>query len=61
MIGKKFMISGMQIEIVSDEGDKWKTRNLTTGETVLFDKATLEKATKLGKAEEISDLDTANS
>ena len=44
----------MQIEIVSDEGDKWKTRNITTNETVLLDKSVVEKAIRLGKAEEIS-------
>jgi len=53
MMGRKFMISGMQIEIVSDEGDKWLTRNVTTNETVFFDKAILDKAIKLGKAEEV--------
>ena len=47
------MIAGMLIEIVSDEGDKWQTRNLTTNESLLFDKSVLEKAVKLGKAEEI--------
>ena len=47
------MIAGMRIEIMSDEGDKWQTRNLTTNESVLFDKSVLEKAVKLGKAEEI--------
>lgn len=57
MIGKKFIISGMQIEIVSDDGDQWETRNLTTGETVLFDKSVLERAIKLGKAADILDLD----
>lgn len=55
MIGKKFIISGMEIEIVSEQDDKWETRNITTGETVLFDKAVLEKAIKLGKAEAIPD------
>lgn len=54
MIGKKFMISGMLIEIVSDEGEKWGTRNVTTHETVLLDKAVLDKAIRYGKAEEIS-------
>ena len=49
------MISGMQIEIVSDKGDRWETRNLTTQETVMFDKLVLERAIKLGKAEEIID------
>ena len=54
------MISGMLIEIVSDEGDQWETRNITTNETVFFDKSVLEKAIKLGKAEAISDLDDAD-
>ena len=53
MIGKKFIITGMQIEIVSDEGDKWKVRNITTHETILIDKSVLDKSIKLGKAEEI--------
>lgn len=53
MIGKKYFISGMQLEIVSDEGDKWGIRNLTTNETILMDKSFLEKSIKLGKAEEI--------
>lgn len=57
MIGKIFVISGMEIEIVSDAGDKWQTRNITTHETVLFDKAFLEKAIRLGKAEEITPSD----
>ena len=59
MIGNKYMISGMLIEILSDEGDKWETRNITTNETIFFDKSVLEKAIKLGKAEEISDFDDA--
>lgn len=54
LIGKKILISGMAIEIVSDEGDQWQTRNMTTKETVFFDKKTLRDAIKLGKAEEIS-------
>lgn len=54
MIGKKFMITGMLIEIVSDQDDKWETRNLTTNEIVYFDKFVLDKAIKLGKAEEIA-------
>ena len=52
-IGQKFMISGMTIEIVSDDGDKWETRNITTKEIVFFDKSVLLKAIKLGKAEEV--------
>lgn len=37
-IGKKFMISGMTVEIVSDDGERWETRNITTKEIVFFDK-----------------------
>ena len=55
MIGKRFVISGMKIEIVSDQGDKWEARNITTHEVVLFDKSVLEKAIRLGLAEEILD------
>ena len=57
MIGKKFMISGMAIEIVSDDGERWETRNITTKETVFINKVVLHNAIKLGKAEEISQLD----
>lgn len=53
MIGKQFIITGMLIEIVSDEGDKWKVRNVTTQETIFIDKPILDKSVKLGKAEEI--------
>ena len=47
----------MTIEIISDDGDKWKTRNVTTKEIVSFNKTVLESAIKLGKAEEISETD----
>ncbi|WP_455198135.1 hypothetical protein [Kaarinaea lacus] len=57
MIGKRFVISGMEIEILSDQGDKWETSNLTTHEIVYFDKSVLEKAIRLGKAEEVLDTD----
>ena len=57
MIGKNIMISGMVIEIVSDDGDRWETRNITTKETVFFDKSVLQNAIRLGKAEEIEQLD----
>lgn len=60
MIGKKFIISGMAIEIISDDGERWKTGNLTTKETVFMDKIVLQNAIKLGKAEEISPLDDKN-
>ena len=52
-IGQKLMISGMTIEVISDTGDKWETRNITTKEIVFFDKSVLLNAIKLGKAEEI--------
>jgi hypothetical protein len=54
LVGKKFMIAGMTIEIISDLGDKWETRNITTGETVFFKKSVLHNAIRLGKAEEIT-------
>ena len=54
MIGKNFVISGKIIEIISDDGDRWKTLNITTKETVFFNKAFLKDAIKLGKAEETS-------
>jgi len=47
------MISGMTLEIISDDGERWETRNITTKEVVFFDKSVLLKAIKLGKAEEI--------
>jgi hypothetical protein len=53
MMGEKFIISGMTIEIVSDNGARVETRNITTRETVFFDKFVLLNAIKLGKAEEI--------
>jgi len=54
MIGKQYNISGMTIEIISDDGERWKTYNVTTNEIIYFDKSTLEKAIKLGKAEEVA-------
>jgi len=53
IIGKRFLISGMTIEVVSDEGERWKTLNRTTNDTVYFKKIFLQNAIKLGKAEEI--------
>lgn len=53
MIGKKFIISGMTLEIVSDAGDRWETRNITTHETIFMNKQVLESAVKLAKAEEV--------
>ena len=54
MLGKKFIIAGMTLEIVADAGERWETRNITTNETIFMDKEVLENAIKLGKAEEIS-------
>ena len=54
-IGSKVIISGMTIEIISDAGEKWETRNITTKDIVLFDKLVLLNAIKLGKAEEVID------
>lgn len=51
MLGKRFTISGMELEIIADKGDSWQTRNITTGETVMFKKSVLDKAIRLGKAE----------
>ena len=52
-IGNKYMISGMTLEVISDAGDRWETRNITTKEIVFFDKSVLLNAIKLGKAEEV--------
>lgn len=51
------MISGMTIEVISDEGDSWGCRNITTREPVLFKKTVLENAIKLARAEVISEPD----
>jgi hypothetical protein len=51
MIGNVIKISGMLIEIVSDDGERWKCRNVTTGETVFIQKTVIESALRLGKAE----------
>ena len=54
-MGKKFIISGMTIEIVADVDERWETRNITTKEMVFFNKRVLQDAFKPGKAEEISE------
>jgi len=53
MIGRRFTISGMTIEIVTEDGERWEARNTTTRETVFIEKSVLQNAIKLGKAEEI--------
>ena len=55
MISKKFIISGMLMEVIADAGEKWKLLNHTTNETVFLEKTFLEKSIKLGKAEEVLD------
>ena len=58
MTGKQYKISGMTVEIIADDGERWKMHNVTTNEIIYFDKATLEKAIKLGKAEEVTEDST---
>ena len=36
----------MTIEVISDDGERWMARNMTTKETVFFDKKILEDAVK---------------
>ncbi|RKZ65610.1 MAG: hypothetical protein DRQ44_07850 [Gammaproteobacteria bacterium] len=55
MIGKKYEISGMTLEITADAGEKWQTINITTKEIVYFNKTQLQNAIKLGKASEVLD------
>ncbi|MCW8888516.1 MAG: hypothetical protein OQK25_05590 [Gammaproteobacteria bacterium] len=57
LIGRTFVISGMTIEVIADDGGRYETRNTTTRETIFFNRAVLENAIKLGKAEEISPLE----
>lgn len=56
MIGKKFEILGIVIEIISDDGDRWKTRNIITKETDVINKQVLLNGIRLGKAKEVSKL-----
>jgi hypothetical protein len=54
MIGTTIEIAGMVVEIVADEGDSWKCRNLTTQQTLVMKKSVIERAIKLGQAEVVS-------
>ncbi|MDH5600551.1 MAG: hypothetical protein OEY78_04515 [Gammaproteobacteria bacterium] len=54
MTGKKFILSGMTLEVVSDAGDKWEMCNITTKETIFMEKSVLDNAIKLGKADEVT-------
>lgn len=51
LVGKTIDIAGMVVEIIADRDQKWECRNRTTGETIQMDKAMIERAIKLGKAE----------
>ena len=55
MIGKKVMISGMAIEVISDDDERWECRNITTKEIIFIKKSVLKNAIKLGKAEVIEE------
>lgn len=54
MIGTTIEIAGMVIEVLADEGDCWKCRNLTNQQTLVMKKAVIERAIKLGQAEVMS-------
>lgn len=54
LIGKKLMIAGMAIEILGEDGEHYQARNLTTDQTLAIEKSVIQKAVKLGKAEETS-------
>lgn len=53
IIGKILLVSGMRIQVLGQTDTQYETRNITTGETILFDRQQLETAIKLGKAEEV--------
>ncbi|MCW9078738.1 MAG: hypothetical protein OQK74_06155 [Gammaproteobacteria bacterium] len=38
MIEKTISISGMVIEVISDDGERWECRNITTQESLFIDK-----------------------
>jgi hypothetical protein len=51
MIGKIVEISGMRIEILADDGDNWRCRNVTTRQELSMNKAVIDRAIRLGKAD----------
>ena len=57
LIGKKVIISGMTLEIISEHDDNWECQNITTKEPVYFKKSVLENAIKLAKAEILPEQD----
>jgi hypothetical protein len=54
MIGTTIEIAGMIVEVLADEGDGWKCRNLTTQQVFVIEKAVIERAIKLAQAEVVS-------
>ncbi len=56
MIGKKVIISGMAIDIISDDEDRNAVISLQM-KTVFIKKLVLKDAVKPGKAEVVSELD----
>ena len=54
LVGKNIIISGMNIEIISEDDTSFECRNITTNETIFMKKEAVVKAIKLGKAEIIS-------
>lgn len=55
MIGKKFEITGMILEVIADAGDEWEIINKTTNANILFNKIQFQDAIKLGKVVEVID------
>ncbi len=53
LTGKKYRLAGMTLEVIADEGEQWKIRNTTTGETIYMKKSVLDKAIRFGQAEEV--------
>jgi hypothetical protein len=57
LVGKRFTISGMIIEVLSDAGEQWQVRNITTRDILKMNKSVLANAIKLGKAEALPEAD----
>ena len=55
MIGKKFDIKGMEIEITKDLGDKWGIRSPTNPDVDTIDKDTLDYEMNVCNAVEITE------
>ncbi len=55
MIGKKYEIAGMILDIIGDAGEPWEVKNMTTQEIIFFNKIQLQDAIKLGKVVDVSD------